>query len=125
MAIFKRRADIGVERDVMRNNAGPPKHGMADTLQDHLTGFVNRTREQSSLKAVSHRVGVVVFTHLFKIPDQIGDNRDLRIPLCSIAPSGELPFITGDELGSMTFDIGVSTKDTSTPQIIIAGQDIV
>jgi len=24
----------------------------------------------------------------------------------------------------MTFDIGISTKDTSTPQIIIAGQDV-
>lgn len=54
-----------------------------------------------------------------------GDDQSLRIPLCSIAPSGELPFITGDEIGQMTFDIGVSTKDSSTPQIIIAGQNIV
>jgi len=70
-------------------------------------------------------LGGAIDAELFFVADNAnGDDRDLRIPLCSIAPSGELPFITADELGSMTFDIGISTKDTSTPQIIIAGQDV-
>lgn len=48
-----------------------------------------------------------------------GDNRDVRIPLATISPSGELPFITGDEIGAITFDIGPSTLDSATKQIYI------
>lgn len=53
-----------------------------------------------------------------------GDNRDLRIPLASIAPSGDVPFITEDDIGQMTFDLGISAFNTSTAQIYIAGQNI-
>lgn len=75
---------------------------------------------------VESGTGGAIDAELWFVADNAaGDNRDLRIALCSIAPSGELPFITEGELGSMTFDIGVSTKDSNTPQIIIAGQDVV
>lgn len=53
-----------------------------------------------------------------------GDNRDLRIPLASIAPSGDVPFITEDDLGQMTFDLGISALNSTTAQIYIAGQSI-
>jgi len=48
-----------------------------------------------------------------------GDNRDVRIPLATISPSGELPFITADDIGAITFDIGPSTLDSATKQIYI------
>ena len=48
-----------------------------------------------------------------------GDNRDVRIPLATISPSGEMPFITADDIGAITFDIGPSTLDSATKQIYI------
>lgn len=48
-----------------------------------------------------------------------GDNRDVRIPIATISPSGELPFITADDIGAITFDIGPSTLDSATKQIYI------
>lgn len=87
---------------------------------------VDYTPAAGARTLVESGTGGAVDAELFFVADNAaGDNRDLRIALCSIAPSGELPFITEDELGSMTFDIGVSTKDSTTPQIIIAGQDVV
>jgi len=89
------------------------------------TIHVDYTPAAGSRTLVESGTGGAIDAELFFVADNAnGDDRDLRIPLCSIAPSGELPFITADELGSMTFDIGISTKDTSTPQIIIAGQDV-
>jgi hypothetical protein len=50
-----------------------------------------------------------------------GENDNLYIPLCSVAPSGELPFITEDDLASFTLDLGVSTLNSNTKQIYIDG----
>lgn len=51
-----------------------------------------------------------------------GSNRDLYIASASLAPSGELPLITEDELASFTISIGVNERDSSTPTIIVDGQ---
>ncbi len=53
-----------------------------------------------------------------------GTNRDLYIASCSIAPEGELPLITEDELASFTLNIGVNEKDSNTKQIIIDGRHV-
>ena len=95
------------------------------TITNGQTIHVDYTPAAGTRSLVESGTSGAIDAELFFVADNAnGDNRDLRIPLCSIAPSGELPFITGDEIGQMTFDIGVSTKDTSTPQIIIAGQDV-
>lgn len=51
-----------------------------------------------------------------------GTNRDLFIASCTLAPSGEVSFITESDFASMVFDIGVNSRDSSTPQIIIDGR---
>lgn len=51
-----------------------------------------------------------------------GDNRDLRLPLCSLAPNGDIPFITEDEIASFSFTIGVSTLDASTAAVYVGGR---
>lgn len=97
----------------------------AGAIINGQTIHVDYTPAAGARTLVESGTGGAIDAELFFVADNAsGDNRDLRIPLCSIAPSGELPFITEDELGSMTFDIGVSTKDSTTPQIIVAGQDI-
>ncbi|MBN8740734.1 MAG: hypothetical protein BGP24_14615 [Lysobacterales bacterium 69-70] len=53
-----------------------------------------------------------------------GDNRDLRIPLANIAPSGDMAFITEEEISQMVFDIGASLLNAGTAAIYIAGQNI-
>lgn len=51
-----------------------------------------------------------------------GDNRDLRLPLCSLSPNGEIPFITADDIASFSFTIGVSQLNTSTSAVYIGGR---
>jgi hypothetical protein len=49
-------------------------------------------------------------------------NRDLYIASANLAPSGELPMITEDEVASFTLSVGINERDSSTPQIIIDGR---
>lgn len=49
-------------------------------------------------------------------------NRDLYIASASLAPSGELPLITEDELASFTLAVGINEKDSGTPQIEVNGR---
>ncbi len=51
-----------------------------------------------------------------------GPNRDLYIASASLAPSGELPLITEDELASFTLAVGINERDSSTPQIEVNGR---
>lgn len=60
---------------------------------------------------------------LFFVADNAsGANRDLRLPLCSLAPNGDIPFITEDDIASFSFTIGVSTLDSSTSAVYVGGR---
>lgn len=48
-----------------------------------------------------------------------GENQDVLIPDCTMAPSGPLPFIGEGEAASITFAIGISILNNATPPVII------
>jgi hypothetical protein len=51
-----------------------------------------------------------------------GDQQDVFIPDCSLAPNGDLPFITGDELAAAQFNVGINKLDSNTAAIYIDGR---
>jgi len=51
-----------------------------------------------------------------------GDNRDLFIASCSLAPNGDNPFITGNDIAKFSLDVGINERDSSTAQVIIDGR---
>lgn len=53
-----------------------------------------------------------------------GENRDLFIASCSLGASGDNPFITEDEFSSFEVEVGVNSRDSNTPQIIIDGRPV-
>jgi hypothetical protein len=56
---------------------------------------------------------------LFQADNAEGPNSRLVIPNCTIAPSGDLGWITAQNLQSFTLDIGVNQLLTTVPQIVI------
>lgn len=53
-----------------------------------------------------------------------GTNRDLNIKSCTLSPSGEIPFITGEDYGQFEMEVGVNQKNTSTKHIYIDGRQV-
>lgn len=70
----------------------------------------------------SAALGSVTVQLRFVADNGEGDNNDLFIASCSMAPSGDMGFITGDDFGKAAFDIGANERDTGTPIIIIDGR---
>lgn len=58
---------------------------------------------------------------LFKAANAYGDNQDVLIPLCTLAPSGALAFIGENEVSSVEFAVGISMLDSNTPPVSIIG----
>lgn len=54
-----------------------------------------------------------------------GENQDCYIASATFAASGDLPFITDNDIAKFDIDVGVNEKDSSTPQIIIDGALVV
>lgn len=52
----------------------------------------------------------------------VGENRDCYIASAALSASGDLPFITENELAQFELAVGVNEKDSNTPQIIIDGE---
>ena len=48
-----------------------------------------------------------------------GEQQDVTIPLCTLKPSGTLPFIGEGEAASITFEVGISLLDSATPAVIV------
>ncbi|MDN5924462.1 MAG: hypothetical protein L0H70_05625 [Xanthomonadales bacterium] len=57
----------------------------------------------------------------FIADNAVGENRDCYIASASLAASGDLPFITENDVAKFDLDVGVNEKDSNTPQIIIDG----
>lgn len=76
-----------------------------------------------SLKRVSTGDSGSLYGAIRFIADNaVGENRDCYIASAALASSGDLPFITDNDLASFELSIGVNEKDSSTPQIIIDGE---
>lgn len=75
-------------------------------------------------QVTSEAVGAVEGQFRFLADNAAGENNDLFIPSCSVAPSGDLPFITGTEVAKVDLELGVNERDTSTPQIIVDGRPV-
>jgi hypothetical protein len=93
---------------------------------DYLTADVDYTPAANSRTQItSTATGSVAGQFRFIVDNAKGENRDLFISSVSLAPSGELPFITeGTDVAQATFDLGVNERDTSTPLIIIDGRPV-
>jgi hypothetical protein len=57
----------------------------------------------------------------FMADNPYGENRDLFCADVTITPSGSLPLITENEVGSAVFTIGINKLDSTTPAMIIDG----
>lgn len=55
----------------------------------------------------------------FLADNPYGDQQDVCIPLCTLKPSGTLPFVGEGEVAAITFDVGISLLNNSTPAVII------
>lgn len=53
-----------------------------------------------------------------------GTNRDLFIPSCNLAPSGDLPLITDADIAKASFELGINELDTDTAQVYIDGRPV-
>jgi len=97
-----------------------------DVTGGYLTGEVDYTPAANTRAQVnSTATGSVSGQFRFVADNAKGDNRDLFIASCSLAPSGDLPFISsGGDVGQATFDLGANERDTSTPIIILDGRPI-
>lgn len=77
---------------------------------------------ETRTRVTSGTAGSVSGAVRFISDNAAGSNRDLYIASATLAPSGELPLITADDIASFTVSLGINTRDTSTPQIIIDGR---
>jgi hypothetical protein len=59
---------------------------------------------------------------LFIADNPQGDQQDCLMPSVTLSPSGELPFITENELASVTFAVGINVRDSQTSAIYINGR---
>lgn len=76
------------------------------------------TRTRVTTGATGSNAGAVRFI----ADNAVGENRDCYIASASLAASGDLPFITDNDVAKFDLDVGVNELDSSTPQIIIDGQ---
>ena len=91
---------------------------------DYLTAEVDYTKDANTRGQVTSTASGSVSGQFRFIADNAkGENRDLFISSVSLAPSGDLPFITsGGDVAQATFDLGVNERDTSTPLVIVDGR---
>jgi hypothetical protein len=51
-----------------------------------------------------------------------GENDDLFCPQVTLTPNGALPYITGDDIGSVEFAVGIGVLNSQTRAIYIDGR---
>lgn len=59
---------------------------------------------------------------MFKANNAYGENQDVLIPDCTLAPSGELAMIGENEASSVEFALGINILDSTTPPVMIIGE---
>jgi len=92
-------------------------------ITDDTTIEVDYTPTASTrTRAKTNNSGAVRGTLVFRSDNTVGSNRVVKIPLCELAPQGELPFKSRDASQVLTFDINVLTPEDGSPQIIIDGE---
>jgi hypothetical protein len=96
-----------------------------DVTGGYLTGSVDYTPAANTRQQItSTATGSVAGQFRFVADNAKGENRDLFISSASLAPNGDLPFITGNEVAKAAFELGVNERDTSTPLVIIDGRPV-
>jgi len=89
----------------------------------YLSANVDYTPAANSRTQITSSGSGSVTAQLRFIADNAtGDNRDLFIASCSLSPSGDNPFITGNDISKFSIDIGINERDSSTAQVIIDGR---
>lgn len=84
---------------------------------------VDYTRAATTREQIATSGSVSLQGELKFISDNpYGDQQDVFLPDCTLAPNGDLPFITGDEVAACTFNVGVNKKDSNTAAVYIDGR---
>lgn len=78
------------------------------------------SREQIATGSVAAARGQLQYV----ADNPIGDNQDVLLPDCTIRPNGALPFISGDEVASVDFAVGIQVLDSNTSAIYINGRPV-
>lgn len=60
----------------------------------------------------------------FLADNPYGDQQDVFMPDVTLAPNGDLPFITDDDVASCQFEVGINELDTATAAIYIDGRPL-
>jgi len=88
-----------------------------------LSLHVDYTRAAITREQIATSASVSLEGELKFISDNPqGAQQDVFLPKCTLSPNGDLPFITGDEVASAQFTVGISKKDSTTAAIYIDGR---
>ena len=86
---------------------------------------VGYTKDANSrTKITSSATGSVTGQFRFVADNAAGTNRNVVISSCSLAPSGDVPFVTDKDIAKFDAEIGVNEKDSNTPLITIFGNPV-
>lgn len=90
-----------------------------------LNLHVDYTRPAATREQIATSASVSLTGELRFIADNAsGPNRDLYCPSVTLSPSGELPLITGADLGTMTFSVGINKRDSITAAMYLDGRAV-
>lgn len=78
------------------------------------------SRDQIRSSGTSELTGQVKFIS----DNPYGANQDAFFPSATLAPSGELPLITENDVASMTLDVGINQLNSTTSAIYIDGRPV-
>lgn len=103
--------------------------GLACALYTEVTGnllslSVDYTKAAAFWWEIGAGTGEQLEYELVFVPDNTnGTDRDVLIPLCTIAANGDTGFITDDgSISSMTFDVAPKELNTGVPLVLVAGR---
>lgn len=82
------------------------------------------TAANTRTQVASSNAGTLKGQFRFIADNAEGTNRDLFIPSCNLAPSGDLPLITDADIAKASFELGINELDTSTAQVYIDGRPV-
>lgn len=116
LALLSATTDGTIAQANTRYGAAVP--GARVSLHVDFTPAAN-TREQVRTGGEQSVVGELKY-----IADNPGDseNEDLFCPQVTLTPNGALPFITGDDIAAVEFNVGIGIKDSVTRAIYIDGR---
>ena len=115
-------ARVGVVADSTLGDGLALYYTVTGTYPSLQVGYTKTANSRT--KITSSASGSVTGQFRFIADNAAGDNRNVVISSCSLAPAGDVPFITDKEIAKFDAEIGVNEKDSNTPLITIFGNPV-